>query len=91
MFILGVKCVFFDRKIAVSDGNLPRVNLAITNNLGNVLSRGEAVSRVSDTNRTSPTTWVHSRSLSPEIIEKIQFPRHVVFLAPERARLELQP
>ena len=59
---------------------MPRVNLAITNNLGNVLSRGEAVSRVSDTNRTSPTTWVHFRSLSPEIIEKIQFPGHVVFL-----------
>ena len=34
-----------------------RVNFAITNNLWNVLFRGEAVSRVSDTNRTSPTTW----------------------------------
>ena len=52
-----------------------RVNLAITNNLGNVLSRGEAVSRVSDSNRTSPTTWVHSRSLSPEIIEKNPIPK----------------
>ena len=57
----------------MANGN-PRVNFAITNNLGDVLFRGEAVSRVSDTNRTSPTTWVHCRSLSPEIIEKIQFP-----------------
>ncbi len=52
-----------------------RVNFAITNNLWNVLSRGEAVSRVSDTNRTSPTTWVHFRSLSPEIIEKKSIPK----------------
>ena len=57
-----------------------RVNFAITNNLGDVLSRGEAVSRVSDTNRTNPTTWVHSHSLTPEIIEKIQFPRREAFL-----------
>ena len=34
---------------------------------------------------------VHSRSLTPEIIEKIQSPRREAFLAPERARLELQP
>ncbi len=47
-----------------------RVNLAITNNLGNVLFRGEAVSGVRDSDRTSPTAWVHFRSLSPEIIEK---------------------
>ena len=67
-----------------------RVNFAITNNLGDVLFRGEAVSRVSDTNRTSPTTWVHFRLLSPEIIEKIQSPRREAFLAPEPARLELQ-
>ena len=51
-----------------------RVNFAITNNLWNVLFRGEAVSRVSDSDRTSPTTWVHSRSLSPEIIEKNPIP-----------------
>ena len=57
-----------------------RVDFVITNNLGDVLSRGEAVSRVSDSDRTSPTTWVHSRSLSPEIIEKIQSPRREAFL-----------
>ena len=57
-----------------------RVDFAITNNLGDVLFRGEAVSRVSDSDRTSPTTWVHFRSLSPEIIEKIQSPRREAFL-----------
>ena len=55
-------------------------SFAITNNLGDVLFRGEAVSRVSDSDRTSPTTWVHFRSLSPEIIEKNQSPRHEAFL-----------
>ena len=52
-----------------------RVNFATTNNLGDVLFRGEAVSRVSDSDRTSPTTWVYSRSLSPEIIEKNSIPK----------------
>ena len=52
-----------------------RVNFAITNNLGNVLFRGEAVSGVRDSDRTSPTAWVHFRSLSPEIIEKKSIPK----------------
>lgn len=52
-----------------------RVNLAITNNLGDALFRGIAVCRIRDTNRTNPTSWVHGSSLPHKIYEKLLFPR----------------
>ena len=43
---------------------------AITNHLGDALFRGIAVRRISDTDRTSPTTWVHCSSPPHKIYEK---------------------
>ena len=44
------------KKFAVKQFHKYRVNLAITNNPKGGLFRGVAVSGISDTNRTSPTT-----------------------------------
>ena len=53
---------------------------AITNHLGDALFRGVAVSGISDTDRTNPTTWVHFSSLPHKIYEKFQSPRREAFL-----------
>ena len=53
---------------------------AITNHLGDALFRGVAVCRISDTNPTNPTSWVHGSSLPQKIYEKLQSPRREAFL-----------
>jgi len=40
---------------------------AITNHLGDALFRGIAVSNLSGSIRTNPTTWVHGSSLAHKI------------------------
>ena len=55
-------------------------SFAITNHLGDAFFRGMAVCRISDINRTNPTSWVHFSSLPHKIYEKLQSPRREAFL-----------
>ena len=65
-------CAVFRRKSLVLFLGFP---FAITNHLGDALFRGIAVCRISDTNRTNPTSWVHGSSLPHKIYEKLLSPR----------------